>query len=361
MSMSKLAVSIMSAFTSVSIISKQLDISGGNIQTQNTTPMKNEDGTYDVTFNVTVPSREFAHIEDGEVFATKADTDMQVELTGVTHSETDGWAWKESDTASYTVTAGDVAPNIVVYKGDTAYGDFDNDDFYSGGLTEEEDRDLSKVLAKNIIDWSDNRSLAKAFSDMAKTIDFPVEAAMQGIIMTDTLIDITNVVIEGFAGQAISKANLSLANKSTGSRPFSPMRNSKGLFDVPVCISCLSAPMEQIEGIENIDHADVVLTVVLQDCKYSHDNGFSWNEVNEAYKFIDHSTKPSIVFYNGDIALNGSGTDTNYLEIFDKTMDLQCFSEIKDKILKNTSKDKLFSIFSELLNQGDLYTKDGKN
>lgn len=178
MSMSKLAVSIMSAFTSVSIISKQLDISGGNIQTQNTTPMKNEDGTYDVTFNVTVPSREFAHIENGEVFATKADTDMQVELTGVTHTEKDGWSWKEGENASYTVTAGDIAPNIVVYKGDTAYGDFDNDDFYSGGLTEAEDRDLSKVLAKNIIDWSDNRSLAKAFSDMAKTIDFPVEAAV---------------------------------------------------------------------------------------------------------------------------------------------------------------------------------------
>lgn len=179
--------------------------------------------------------------------------------------------------------------------------------------------------------------------------------------MTDTLVDISNTVIEGFTGQAISKATLSLANKSTGSRPFGPMRNRKGAFDIAICITCLSGPIGQIEGIGSVSHADVSVVVVLQDCRYSHDDGFTWNKDDGSYEFTDYTISPSIVFYDGEVALNGNDTANDYLAGFDKSIDLQSHAVIKKQLLESTNEEELFDVFNELLNKGSLYSKDGKN
>ena len=171
MSITDLEFQIMNAFAGITLNAEDLKINSGHIDSHNTKPCKNEDGTYDVIFNMNFVSKELNYTFNNQLLVTKVDTDIQVELTGVTYNATGGWEWKKDETTGYTITAGDVVPNIALYKDDVIYGDFENDDFYGGIFTEEEDTILSRVLANNIIGWSDEKSIIEALSNMAKYID----------------------------------------------------------------------------------------------------------------------------------------------------------------------------------------------
>lgn len=166
-----LAKAILMSFTDRKIISKEMDVKGGNIETQNCTPLLNEDGTYNVPFYVTVKGADFDYSDDS-ITATKADVSFEVELLGVTHSDSKGWSWAKDTETDYIITTGDCVPNILTYNGDSVINDCDNEDTcYSGGLSKEEDAELSTLISNKILGWTAKRNLIKAFKDMAAKID----------------------------------------------------------------------------------------------------------------------------------------------------------------------------------------------
>ncbi|MBO6224800.1 MAG: hypothetical protein J6N72_05020 [Psychrobacter sp.] len=168
-----LAKAVLMSFADCKIASKDMDFKGANIETQNCTPLLNEDGTYNVPFFVTIKGADFNYADES-ITATKADVSFEVELFGVTHSENTGWEWKTTKNTeeNYAITTGECVPNILTYNGEAVINDCDNEDTcYSGGFNKKEDAELSTLICNSILNCTAKQDLIKAFKDMASKID----------------------------------------------------------------------------------------------------------------------------------------------------------------------------------------------
>lgn len=163
----KLAIKIAKSFVGKKLTANDLEPQKGGIQFNDTGPKINDNGKYDILFNVVITGDDIEHQED-DLKVTKADISFAVELIDAEYNAKDGWSWSERDGGTYQVYAGETSPDIITYNGDKVLNDFENDNFWTGGLTEEEDTALSKTIVKMILEWTPRASLHKAFKEMVK-------------------------------------------------------------------------------------------------------------------------------------------------------------------------------------------------
>ena len=122
--------------------------------------------TYSATATVVVKGAPFEY-KTPELTATRADISFDVFLLGCVLDKNDKLIWDAKNDAQWVLDAGNTAPNILVYNGDQVLNDCDNDNPYTGGLTEEDDIILSKFIAQSLLSWTTEYDLNQVFADVA--------------------------------------------------------------------------------------------------------------------------------------------------------------------------------------------------
>lgn len=169
MKTNKLVAAIASSFMNCGLTSSNIEKNDGSVDIMDRSVEKQDDGSYHATLTVVMKGDKFEY-KEGDLSVTQADVSFDVHLEGCKLGKDDKLEWDESKGGTYTVESGIHAPSVITYDGDKTLNECDTDNFFTGGLTEIEDRNLGVVLAKNIIDWTTNASLNKAFRDAVADI-----------------------------------------------------------------------------------------------------------------------------------------------------------------------------------------------
>lgn len=124
---------------------------------------------------------------------------------------------------------------------------------------------------------------------------------------------ITNVIKNSFQDTVISMQSLLSPKNKTVERPFSPMRNKKGTFDVPVYVAILSKPFTYNDHHITATHATINLQVLLTDCSYSHETGFVWGGGDDDFAILDVGTMNKITLYNNGVEINNVSSECDQI------------------------------------------------
>ena len=169
MKTNNLLAAIASSFMNCGLTSSNIEKNDGRIDIMDRSLEKQEDGSYHTTLTVVMKGDEFEY-KEGDLSVTQADVSFDIHLEGCTLGQDEKMVWDANKGGTYTVESGIHTPSIITYNGDKPINDCDNDNFFTGGLTEVEDRNLGVVLAKNVIDWTTNASLNKVLRDTVADI-----------------------------------------------------------------------------------------------------------------------------------------------------------------------------------------------
>ena len=138
-----LAAAIAHSFMAVSLTSDNLKAHDNRIDTQARLLECQDNNTYDAIVTVDMKGGDFEHKTD-ELTVTRAAVSFDVHLTGCTVDKDNKVSWDANNGGEYTVESGHIAPNFLTYNGDTVLNDCENDNYFTGGLTEHEDSILSR-------------------------------------------------------------------------------------------------------------------------------------------------------------------------------------------------------------------------
>ena len=170
MQTNSLVTAIISSFVGVKLLSSDIEKDNSNIDIMERSLDRQEDGTYEATVTVVTKGDTFLH-EEGDLKVTQAEVSFDLHLQGCTLDKNNKVVWDANKGGTYTTDVGNTAPNILTYNGNKVLNDCENDNYFTGGLTENDDRALSNVLVKNMFDWTTPASLNKSLRDIAASIN----------------------------------------------------------------------------------------------------------------------------------------------------------------------------------------------
>lgn len=166
---------------------------------------------------------------------------------------------------------------------------------------------------------------------------------------------LTTLIARSFAGVGMSVNNLHTDSDDTDKRPYSPMRNNKGGFDVSICVTCFGGSFEYQDNNVSVNKADISVLVALDNCSYSHDKGFQWEEGTGTYRILDLDMTPSITLYKDSKPLDSGNKSVNDVGLLSKDEDKALSVTVIKELLTNSTHDDMMSVFKSVVNKDSAY------
>ena len=133
-------------------------------QSQEFSPQPNSDGSYDLSFSITVDSENFEHKSSVGLIAA-ADCSFEVTLYGCLHDQSTGWLWMKA--GGFTFRGGMYTPSIILYDSNGyAVDEKTAQTNRSIGLTAKKDSEIGNNIAHIIMRNTDDNLRYEFFVNM---------------------------------------------------------------------------------------------------------------------------------------------------------------------------------------------------
>ena len=125
--------------------------------------------------------------------------------------------------------------------------------------------------------------------------------------------------------------------------------DGNGTFSCIFDVVAECAPLNYEFDGKKVTKANLTFYLALNNCVYSSENGWSWDDSGDNYNIISGYEEPNVITYDGDKALNNSIDKNSYTGGLTEAQDRTLAVNVSLNIFESTHRSLLLMVIKDLL------------